>query len=176
MESQKRLPQSSVAGESSIVAARDGHAETGVERIVGGARRELPAGRNRVERISAHGKGLVSDLTSWAELKMKLVQVEIEEKIDERLNQIVGNAIVAGIGLVGVLFLLTAVGMGVSALLIAAGLSSPLSYFLGFLFVAILLFVVAAILKSMRPHLVDVGSKEAHVDQEKLTPGISPEV
>ena len=134
--------------------------------------RELPVGRNRVGRITEHGKGLVTDLTSWVELKMKLVQVEIEEKIDARVNQLVSTAIVAGIALIGVVFLLIALGMGASALFIAIGLSSPLSYFLGFLVITLLLFAAAGILQSMKPHLVDVGRKEADVEQKKLTPGV----
>lgn len=134
----------------------------------------LPSGRNRVERISEHGKGLVSDLTSWVELRMKLAQVEIEEKIDERVNQAVSTALVAGVALLGVVFFLIALGMGASALLIALGLSRPLSYFLGFLLITLLLFGTAGVLQSMRPHFVDVGKKKAEVDQKKLEPGIPP--
>lgn len=133
---------------------------------------QLPPGRNRVERISQHGKGLVNDLTSWVELRLKLAQVEIEEKIDERVNKVVSMAIVAGIALLGVVFLLIALGMGMSALFISMGLSSPLSYFLGFSVITLLLFGAALILQSMRPHLVDVGRKEADVEQKKLTPGV----
>lgn len=134
----------------------------------------LPAGRNRVERITEHGKGLVSDLASWMELKMKLVQVEIEERIDARVNRLISSAIVAGIALLGVVFLLIALGMGASALLIAFGLSRPLSYFLGFLTITVMLFAAAGILNSMQPHLVDLGRKKADVEEEKLTPGIPP--
>jgi hypothetical protein len=134
---------------------------------------QLPSGRNRVERITEHGKGLISDLTSWAELKMKLVQVEIEEKIDTRVNKLVSTAIVAGIALLGVVFLLIALGVGAGALLIAIGLSEPLSYFLGFLTIALILFAAAGIIQSMKPHMVDVGRKEAEVEQSKLVPVLS---
>ncbi|HEX7070516.1 MAG TPA: phage holin family protein [Rhodothermales bacterium] len=136
--------------------------------------RQLSSGRNRVERITEHGKGLISDLTAWAELKMKLVQVEIEEKIDARVNKLVSTAIVAGIALLGVVMLLVALGVGAGGLFIAVGLSEPLSYFLGFLVVALVLFAAAAVIRSMHPHMVDVGRKEADVDQKKLTPVHAP--
>lgn len=135
---------------------------------------QLPVGRNKMTRITEHSKGLVGDLTNWLELKMKLVQVEIEEKIDARVNQLVSVAIVAGIALLGVVFLLISLGMGAAALLIAIGLSRPLSYFLGFLAVTLVLFALAGILQSMKPHLMDIGKKQAEVEEKKLTPGIPP--
>lgn len=153
-----------------------GPAGDGISKLADeGVERQLPPGRNRVERITEHGKGLVSDLTSWVELRLKLAQVEIEERIDAKVNQIISTAMVAAVALLGGVFLLIALGMGAAALLIAVGLSKPLSYFLGFLVIALVLFAAAAILQSMRPHLVDVGRKEADVEQKKLTPGVPPE-
>lgn len=133
---------------------------------------QLPVGRNRVERISAHGKGLVSDVTSWVELKMKLVQVEIEERIDARVNDMIATAIVAAFGALGGVFLLIALAVGSAAILIAIGLESPLSYFLGFLFIALLLAAGALIMRSMRPHLLNVGKKHRNVETEKLVPRV----
>ncbi len=136
--------------------------------------RQLPSGKNKVERIAEHGKGLVGDLTSWVELRIKLAQIEIEEQIDARVNKLISTALVAGVALLGVIFLLVAFGLGAAAIFVAIGLSQPLSYFLGFLLITLLLFGAAAILQSMRPHFVDVGSKEAEVERKKLTPGIPP--
>ena len=149
-------------------------ASTAVSGQVSDTEHQLPVGRNRVERITEQSKGLMGDISHWIELKTKLVQVEIEEKIDAKVNQAISAAIVAGIALVGVLFLLIALGLGAAAIYIAIGLSQPLSYFLGFLTITLVLFAVAGILQSMKPHMVDVGSKQAKVEERKLQPGIPP--
>ncbi len=51
--------------------------------------RQLPSGRNKVERISEQTKGLFADFTSWVELRLKLFQAEIQEKIESKVNQAV---------------------------------------------------------------------------------------
>ena len=127
--------------------------------------------RNRVERIADQGKGLVNDVSDWVEVKLKLLQVEIEERIDARVNALAANAIVAALGLLGGVFLLVALAMGSAAILIELGLSSPLSYFLGFLLIALILGAAAAVVRSMRPHLLNVGKKERSVDEKKLSTG-----
>lgn len=48
--------------------------------------RRLPSGRNKVERISEHTKGLFDDFTSWVELRLKLFQAEVQEKVEKKVN------------------------------------------------------------------------------------------
>ncbi len=47
----------------------------------------LPGGRNRVARISAQTRGLFEDFTSWVELRMKLLQAEIQDKIQSKVHE-----------------------------------------------------------------------------------------
>lgn len=51
--------------------------------------RQLPSGRNKVERISDQTKGLFDDFTSWVELRLKLFQAEIQEKVESKVNETV---------------------------------------------------------------------------------------
>lgn len=132
--------------------------------------RRLPPGGNKVERISQHTKGLVEDVSSWVELKLKLTQIEIEERVDAKINSLIASAVVGVFAALGGLFALIALALGVAALLIAAGLSYPLSYFLGFLFVSLLLFIVAMVIRKSKPDVVSVGDKQAHIDEKKLMP------
>ncbi len=48
--------------------------------------RQLPSGRNKVERISEQTKGLFEDFTSWVELRLKLFQAEVQEKVEKKVN------------------------------------------------------------------------------------------
>ena len=131
--------------------------------------RQLPPGGNKVERIAQHSKGLVKDLTSWVELRLKLAQIEVKEKAEAKANDLAIIAVVAGLALLGAVFMLITLGLGAAALLIALGLSTPLSYFLGFLLVSLILLGGAAIIRASKPHLVQVGSKKARVDEAKLS-------
>ncbi len=131
--------------------------------------RQLPSGINKLERITQHTKGLGEDITSWVELKLKLTQIEIEEKVDARVNDLAANAIVAGFALMGAIFGLITLSMGIGAIFVAVGLTPFLSYFLGFLSVTLILFAGAAIVRSKKPHLVKVGTKTTTIEEKKLS-------
>lgn len=47
----------------------------------------LPSGRNKVERLGAQTRALAEDVTSWVELRIKLMQAEIQEKIQSKVNE-----------------------------------------------------------------------------------------
>ena len=49
--------------------------------------RRLPSGKNKVERISAQTKGLFDDFTTWVELRLKLFQAEVQEKVETKVNE-----------------------------------------------------------------------------------------
>lgn len=51
--------------------------------------RRLPSGRNKVGRISEQTKGLFDDFTSWVELRLKLFQADIQEKVEKKVDAIV---------------------------------------------------------------------------------------
>lgn len=129
---------------------------------------QLPPGGTKLERIAQHSKGLVDDITSWVDLRIKLAKLEIQEEIQQQKNQVAVMAIVAVFGALGGLFALLATAFGVAALF-ALFLSWPLSLFLGFLVVTVLLFTVALIVNKVRPTLFD-GVPHVAVDDDDLRP------
>ena len=137
--------------------------------------RRLPPAGNKIERISQHTKGLVEDVSSWVELKLKLTQIEIEERVDAKINELIASAVAGVLAALSGLFALITLALGLAALLIAAGLSGPLSYFLGFLIVTMLLFGVAMFVRKSKPEVVSVGDKKAHVEEKRLAPTRPPE-
>lgn len=50
-------------------------------------KRMLPGGRNKVERLSAQTRGLAEDMKSWVELRIKLLQAEIQDRIQSKVNE-----------------------------------------------------------------------------------------
>ena len=116
----------------------------------------VPTGlQGRFERIVAGSRELAMDVVEMVDLKMQLLQVQIEERIEGRINEAVQRAIVVGIVSGGVLFLLVAASLGLGALL---GHDA-----LGFLAVSVLLFLVAFILGRIRLQMVRfrLGTDEA---------------
>ncbi|HET6568563.1 MAG TPA: phage holin family protein [Rhodothermales bacterium] len=130
--------------------------------------RQLPPGGNKIQRISQHTKGLFEDVTSWVDLKIQLTRIEIEERIETRLNQLLVKAGAFTLYALAGLFALFATALGIAAILIALGLSYPLSYFLGFLFVCILLGILGVIAGTIKAKMVKVGDNKAHVDEDDL--------
>ena len=98
--------------------------------------RQLPTGRNKIERIAQHSRGLVDDLKTWVELKIQHTKLQIKEELEERRTDLTLVAAAGFFGLLGFLFGLVALALGLGAWLGHPGW--------GFLVVTILLFVVAA--------------------------------
>lgn len=121
--------------------------------------RQLPPGGHKIERMANETKALVQDMTDWVELKMKLTQLEIEQKIDERVNRIALNVIVGVAGALGGVFALVTL-----ALALGAWLGHPAW---GFLIVTVLLFAVAGIMQAAKPNLVKRKPKQAAIDEKK---------
>lgn len=99
--------------------------------------RQLPTGRNKVERISDHSKGLVADLREWIDLKVELVKLEVQHEFETKKNEFIVLAVVGAVSAVALLFLLAAIAFG-----IGAWLGHPAW---GFLIVAGILFLIAGV-------------------------------
>ena len=144
--------------------------------LLGGARgpeRQLPPGGGKVERITQQTKSLAQDITSWIDLKVKLTKLEIAETVEEKKKEV---AVLAAIGVFAALaglFALVALGLGFGAILIAIGLSRPLSYFLGFLLVTLILAGIAFALLKLKPRLIEPGTKKVAVEEERLSPRVA---
>jgi uncharacterized membrane protein YqjE len=113
--------------------------------------RQLPSGQNKVQRIAEHTKGLFEELTSWVDLKLKLTQIEIENKIEDRVNQLVVGAIVAFFAVLALVFGLVALGLGLGAWLGHPGW--------GFLAVMVLLLLITGGVMLVKPRLVQRGRR-----------------
>ena len=127
----------------------------------------LPPHGGALERITGHGRGLVADVQAWVDLKLKLTQVRVENKIERRLNRLVVNLLVAACtALAGLFALFTA------AWALGAWLGHPAW---GFLVVTLLLMAVAGIVATAKPHLVRMAHDRMPVDEDEVTdpPGTS---
>ena len=60
----------------------------------------------RLGRIAEESKGLVDDVKEWVELRVQLLQMEIEERIESVANQVISVIAVAVLALFTALFLL----------------------------------------------------------------------
>ncbi len=123
------------------------------------ADRQLPSGANKVERITQHTKGLVEDLTSWVELKLKLTQIEIEEKIDAKVNRAAVGVIVGVMALITALFALITLALG-----IGAWLGHPAW---GFLVVTLLLALITGVIIAVKPHLIPIRQQPSEKKQSE---------
>ncbi len=120
----------------------------------------------RIDRIVSGSREIAMDLMEMVDLKMQLLQVHLEERIEDRLNEVLQRALVAGIVLGGLFFLLVAAAFGLGTLL---GHDA-----LGFLAISVLLFLAALAIGHRNRQLVRfrLGSEEESQQEEEST---SPE-
>ena len=138
-----------------------------------GPERQLPPGGGKVERITQQTKSLAQDVTSWIDLKIKLTRLEVEETVEEKKKEAAVWAAIGVFGALAGLFALVALGLGFGALLIAIGLSRPLSYFLGFLLLTLILAAIAFALFKLKPRLTEPDTKKVAVEEERLSPRVA---
>lgn len=126
--------------------------------------RQLPEPEEGVvKRLVAEVRNLTTDAAELAELRLKKLQIEVEERIDDKVNRLVDNAITGVLLAIGGLWILVALSLGVGELLGHAAW--------GFLVVGAVLAVAGLVVKKAQPDLVEVGSKKAIVDEDHLEPG-----
>jgi hypothetical protein len=119
--------------------------------------RLLKSSQNKVERISAETRGIFGDFSSWVELRLKLFQVEIQERIQTKVNEtIIKVAPVAAGAITGFFGLITL------ALFLGWWLGHPAW---GFLIVTVMLALVTGVLLARKKRM-DMD-KNAHSDQVK---------
>lgn len=125
--------------------------------------RQLPTSANKLERITQHTKGLFDEITGWVDLRVKLVQVDLQEKFEAKKIQIGIGAAMGLTAFFAVMFLLTTIALG-----LGAWLGHPAW---GFLIVTVLLFIVIAILSMMMKRMVGRVEKKVAVEEEHLAHG-----
>ena len=135
-----------------------------------GPERQLPPGGGKVERLTQQTKSLAQDITSWIDLKVKLTRLEIAETVEEKKKEVGVLAAVGVFAALAGIFALVTAGLGFSAIFIAIGLSRPLSYFLGYLLLTLILGAIAGILYKLKPRLTEPATKKVEVDEKRLSP------
>jgi len=110
---------------------------------------ESPEHGGRIDRITDQTKGLVDDIKEWIDLRVRLVQLDLEERFETIANQTILTLVVIGIGATSLFFALVAAALGLGSLL-----SSPA---LGFLVVSIILAVVMWFVNRWRPRFVNAA-------------------
>ncbi len=100
----------------------------------------------RMETIASESRGLFEDIKEWVDLRVQLVQLEIEERIEKTANQVISVIAVVILALFTVLFLFHAL-----ALLAAEWLGNPA---LGYLAVGGLLALITTILHLAKPRFI----------------------
>lgn len=127
----------------------------------------MSATGNKVQRLAQHTQRLVDDLKTWVDLRIELAQIELEERVEAKVNEIALGVIVGGIVLLAVIFGLTALSFGLGAWLGHPGW--------GFLVVTILLILLAVVLRAARPEFVQVGHHTGpSSDRDADAPSASP--
>lgn len=115
-----------------------------------------PVTGNKAQRLAQHTHHLVEDLKRWVDLRIELAQMELEERVEAKANEIALGVVVAGVALLAVVF-----GLVTAALALGALLGHPAW---GFLIVTALLALLAAVLRAARPELVQIGRGPAAPD------------
>ena len=110
-----------------------------------------PAGK--IRRVSREARGLVEDVKAWVELRMTLTQMDVEDRIDSRINRAVTGALVAAIGLLGLTFMLVAAALALGTLLGHRGW--------GFLLVGGILAVISLVLMAVKPRVVSISTNNS---------------
>ena len=126
---------------------------------VSSTQRQLPPGDNNVERIMRHMRALVEDMTAWVELKIKLTQLEIEERIEKKINEVALTVIVAALAGLGGFFMLVTV-----ALAVGAWLGHPAW---GFLIVTLLLFSLAFLVRAAKPQIISGAGRQTTIKEKR---------
>ncbi len=112
-----------------------------------------PESSGKIRRLSRETRGLVEDVKSWVELRMTLTQMDVEDRIDARLNRAIVGTVVAAVGFLGLTFALVAG---------ALALGSWLGHVAwGFLIVAGLLLLITVLLVALKPRVVSVSGNNA---------------
>ncbi|GMQ82491.1 MAG: hypothetical protein BMS9Abin05_1945 [Rhodothermia bacterium] len=107
---------------------------------------QSPPEGGRMDRIADQTRGLIDDIKEWIDLKVQLVQLELEERFESLANHIVATLLVIVLAFTTVLFALIA-----AALAIGNWLGDPLW---GFLIVTGGLALITVIVHLIKPKFI----------------------
>ena len=134
---------------------------------------EKGAGQNRVSSFANETRSLVADIKEWVDLRVRLVQLEIEERIETLANQLISLVAVTVLGLFAIMFLLMGLAVWIGNLL-----ESPA---LGYVIVGSALALITTVIHLVRPRIMksevseDRLALESKEENKKLISGASEE-
>jgi hypothetical protein len=102
--------------------------------------------------MAEQARGLIDDIKSWLELRVELTQLEVEDRVEEKVNAVVVTAGLAGLAVVTALFFLVAAATALGDLFGNAAL--------GYLAVAGFLSLVTIVTYLARPRFVNIGKDD----------------
>ncbi|NNE71746.1 MAG: hypothetical protein HKN29_15480 [Rhodothermales bacterium] len=100
----------------------------------------------KIGRLSSEARGLVDDTRQWVDAKLRLFELDLEEKLDGIANKVIAGAAVVFLAALALIFALTAL-----ALLLGSIWENEA---LGFMVVALGAFVIALLIQWLRPRFV----------------------
>lgn len=83
------------------------------EKVQSGRRKE----GGRVDRISDQTRGLIDDIKEWIDLRVQLVQIDMEERIESLANEVLSKVVIAILVFLIVIFLLIGAALGLGPIM-----------------------------------------------------------
>jgi hypothetical protein len=127
----------------------------------------LGPGGGPFRRLQSHAQGLADDVRAWLEMRFELAKIELYERLDDQLDQLVLYAIVGGLGAVGGFVMLLATCFGASWIISALTGWTIGALFLGFLAVALFFLLGAGIILAAEPRFGLLKDKTRAVFPER---------
>ena len=118
-----------------------------------GETKDKLSSETRIQRIGQQTRGLVDDVKAWVELRMELTQIQVEDRVEERINEATSGVAVGLLGALGILFLLLA-----ASIALGEWLGYPA---LGFLIVGGVILLITIALHVLRPRFVQLGKERS---------------
>ena len=104
------------------------------------------AGSGRVDRLSDQTRGLMEDVKEWIDLRIQLIQVDLEDRIERIANELLSAVVVFVLLFLIIVFLLVGLALGLGPVL-----GHPAW---GFVSVAGILVVMALIIHFIKPRFI----------------------
>ncbi len=120
----------------------------------------------RLERLAAEVRGLVEDVRTWIDLKIKLLEIEVEERVRDLLNRVAVTVVIAVLAFLALVFVLVTAAL-------ALGLWWD-NMLLGFVAVTLALVVLTIMLYVLRPGLVRKREAARREDLAAVGPAVEP--
>ena len=125
----------------------------------GGDARRRTSGDGPMGRLANESRALFDDLREWVDLRVQLVQVEVEERVERAANEVISLMIVAVMALFAFSFLLHGVAVWIGTALGGTHW--------GYLIVAAFLTLLTFVLRTARPNHIKRVASLYRADREE---------